>query len=649
MTIQRDPGAVAADGVPHAGWRIGRLEVDLRREQVRLDGVPVPLERSAHALLRRLFERAGHVVAKDELLQAGWPGRIVAENSLAKAISKLRHAIGDDAGTLIRVVHGYGYRLVGEVEAIAATESQRPFGRASAWKWGFAGVLAGSIVFAAWGWAVQSPATTSILTRPAAPGEDVIAVLPFDDISRDRSLRMLGDGYATHLREYLHGVPALRIVNRAETLAYRGGTRDLPAAARALGANLVVGGELDWRQGRLHASVRLHDASGKVRPLAKAFERPPGDQALLLEDLTAAVAMTLGDRPQGWRTDPRSGRGTSNPEAYRAYLHSATRFAGGRDPNSQRRTIVALRRALMLDPNYGDAWIALGEIYGDSTAPWADTLEEIRAGRLQALAAMNRGIALGADTPFNLATRSEIRLLYHHDWRGAWADIAAAAARTPGGESATLLIWQARFAASLGRLDEAIALGERAIALDQQAGARRNQGWHYLGKGDTRRARSVLLLELRELPENPHVNFYLALCDILDGRPQAALPRLEHSSTLFRLVGTAIARYDMGDSAGSEVALQKLVETHAMTQSYWIAGVHSWRGELDQAYDWLDRAIDRRDSSVPYLVFDPLMRNLRRDSRYPERRARLGMPADPGFTARAVTSLARAPGQGASR
>ena len=54
----------------------------------------------------------------------------------------------------------------------------------------------------------------------------------------------------------------------------------------------------------------------------------------------------------------------------------------------------------------------------------------------------HHGIALGADTPFNLLTRSEARLLYGHDWQGAWDDIEAAAAKE--GETPTLLVWQAR-------------------------------------------------------------------------------------------------------------------------------------------------------------------------------------------------------------
>ena len=642
---------------------MGDLDIDLAQARVTLRGQPVALERSGYDLLLHLVEHSGSVVGKDDLLRVGWPGRVVSENTLAKAISRLRQAIGDEEGELVRVVHGYGYRLVAEVAmhyAPAPASETAPTAAASPVEapprrtpWRPVAVATALLAIAAaagWGWTTaRLPASTAatLVTRPAPAGSDVIAVLPFRDLSKDGSLGMLADGFAHHIRDYMQGVPPLRIVNLADTLAWRGDRGDAAAAARGLGANLIVNGDLDWRDGRLLATVRLFDAHGRVQTVDHSFERPPADQAILLEELTAAVAEAIGDRPGVWRHDPRSGRGTSHPEAYQAWLRASTRLAGGRDPNSQRRAIVALERAVELDPNYGDAWIALAEIYSDGSAPWADSVEQLQAGRARSLAAYDRGIALGADTQFNLLTRSEVRMMYGHDWQGALEDIEAAAAK--GGETAPLLVWQARFAASLGHLDEAIALGGRGSALDPLSGARRNQGWHYLGKGDTRNARAVLMLQLPDMPENPHVNFYLALSDILDGQPQAALPRLELSSTLFRLVGTAVAQHELGNRSASDVALGRLINNHALADSYWIAGVYSWRGELDEAFAWLDRAIDKHDSSVPYLVFDPLMKNVRADPRYASRLARLEIPTDPEFAARAVAPFAQADAKMASR
>ena len=106
----------APDGrLPSGIWRFGQVALDEALAQLRRDGQPVELDRSSYDVLLALLRHAGEVVTKDELLEAGWPGRVVSENSLAKAISRLRQALGAD-GEAIRVVHGYGYRLTAAVQ-----------------------------------------------------------------------------------------------------------------------------------------------------------------------------------------------------------------------------------------------------------------------------------------------------------------------------------------------------------------------------------------------------------------------------------------------------------------------------------------------------------------------------------------------------
>lgn len=102
-------------------WRFAGVELHDADSRLRVDGRDQVLDRSSHEILRYLLDRAGEVVTKDELLEAGWPGRLVAENSLAKAVSRLRLALGEQ-GSAIRAVHGYGYRLVAAVEFQALSE-----------------------------------------------------------------------------------------------------------------------------------------------------------------------------------------------------------------------------------------------------------------------------------------------------------------------------------------------------------------------------------------------------------------------------------------------------------------------------------------------------------------------------------------------
>lgn len=111
-----DEAAGAPEGKLGSGtWRFGRVAVDEATAQLRVAETEVELDRSSYDVLLALLRHAGEIVTKDELLDAGWPGRVVSENSLAKAISRLRQALAED-GEAIRVVHGYGYRLAAPVQ-----------------------------------------------------------------------------------------------------------------------------------------------------------------------------------------------------------------------------------------------------------------------------------------------------------------------------------------------------------------------------------------------------------------------------------------------------------------------------------------------------------------------------------------------------
>ena len=105
----------ALPAAPQSGvWQFGTAVLDEQRAALSVGGTEVDIDRSSYDVLLALLRHAGEVVTKEELLEAGWPGRVVSENSLAKAVSRLRQALGPQADA-VRVVHGYGYRLAAAV------------------------------------------------------------------------------------------------------------------------------------------------------------------------------------------------------------------------------------------------------------------------------------------------------------------------------------------------------------------------------------------------------------------------------------------------------------------------------------------------------------------------------------------------------
>lgn len=95
--------------------RFGKAEFDIVAGRLTVDGKTVELDRNGLAILKTLVVAGGQPVAKADLVAVGWPDRTAHVNSLAKAIGRLRHALGEDAVRL-ETVHGHGYQLTTEAD-----------------------------------------------------------------------------------------------------------------------------------------------------------------------------------------------------------------------------------------------------------------------------------------------------------------------------------------------------------------------------------------------------------------------------------------------------------------------------------------------------------------------------------------------------
>ncbi|MEM7053498.1 MAG: tetratricopeptide repeat protein [Pseudomonadota bacterium] len=107
--------------------QFGAFELNQDRRELTRDGEVVELQSRVFDLLSYLVTHRDRVVSKDELMDAVWPGRVVGEAALARAIMKARKAVQDDANqqALIRTVHGHGYHFVAECREISPATAEK--------------------------------------------------------------------------------------------------------------------------------------------------------------------------------------------------------------------------------------------------------------------------------------------------------------------------------------------------------------------------------------------------------------------------------------------------------------------------------------------------------------------------------------------
>jgi non-specific serine/threonine protein kinase len=107
------------DSTPLYCYRVGRIELDEARFELRIDGEPVKSEPKPLLVLAELLRHPDEVVTRQQLLDSVWSGRLMVDQALANAIVKLRKAVHDRPGNVIVTVARQGFKLVGPVERIA--------------------------------------------------------------------------------------------------------------------------------------------------------------------------------------------------------------------------------------------------------------------------------------------------------------------------------------------------------------------------------------------------------------------------------------------------------------------------------------------------------------------------------------------------
>jgi serine/threonine-protein kinase len=191
--------------------------------------------------------------------------------------------------------------------------------------------------------------------RPAVPTANSVAVLYFDNLSRDTSDAYLADGLTEELIARLGQVERLQVKSRNAVRRYRGQAADDPAGlGRALGVAHLVSGSLRRAGREVRVTVELTRASTGLRLWGDQFDRADTNLLAIEADVASAVAAAIAGRLLPRERDRTAAQPTRNPAAYDQMLRGNF-YLAQRNPASVRRAIDAYEAAARLDPTYADA------------------------------------------------------------------------------------------------------------------------------------------------------------------------------------------------------------------------------------------------------------------------------------------------------
>jgi len=172
--------------------------------------------------------------------------------------------------------------------------------------------------------------------------------------------------------------------------------------------------------------------------------------------------------------------------------------------------------------------------------------------------------------------------------------------------------------ADLGRLDEAVALEQRAIALDPLRGvSHSNVAFTLTAVGRYDEAEAALRKPIELQPQSATNYIQLSRIQILRGKPGAAVELAKQETDPFwRTYALALAQSANGDRAEADAALKKLIEENADESDSQIASVYALRKEPDKMFEWLEHAWNTHDSGANELLSDPFLRAYKDDPRF---------------------------------
>ena len=433
-----------------------------------------------------------------------------------------------------------------------------------------------------------------------------IAVLPFVNMSSDAEQEYFSDGLSEEMLNLLAKIPNLRVIARSSSFAYKGKDVKIGEVARELRVGHVLEGSVRKAGNQVRITAQLIRASDSSHLWSETYDRTIDNIFVIQDEIAAAVVKQLKLKIIGASSKTQE----VNPEAYTLYLYARERM--------RQHTIEGLEKSaelykqvLELEPEYVEAWVGLAGNYGQQTANGMLPFDEGR--RLGREAAKQ---ALAIDPEYAPAY---VRLAASQDLDGLANEVQyCQKAIELDPTHPDVLAQVGETLKILGRLDEAIAVAEFRLTRDPvNSAVHSSLGYYRRWAGRLDEAIASFRTALSLVPGRIVTHYRIGEALLLKGKSASALIEMQlEPEEVWRLIGLSLAYYALGQKAESNEAVEKLIEFYGDTAAYNIAYIYAFRGEGDQAFEWLDKAEAQHDSGLSQITVETLFKNIHEDPRW---------------------------------
>jgi TolB-like protein/Tfp pilus assembly protein PilF len=452
---------------------------------------------------------------------------------------------------------------------------------------------------------------------PAGITNKSIAVLPFDNLSRDPDNAYFCEGVQDEILTRLAKVADLKVISRTSTQHFKSTPDNLPQIAKQLGVAHVLEGSVQRANDQIRVNVQLINALTDAHLWAETFDRKLTDIFAVETDIAKTVADTLQAKLSGSEKSLMAKTPTVNPEAYELYLKGRF-FWNKRTGDDLRKSIEYLKQAVAKDPGYALAYAALADSYGllrfyGGASP-AESVVPAEAAAKKALelddslaeAHASLGLIATEELDLNRGVKEQERAIQLNP------------------NYATAHHWLGLGLATLRQPDRSIAELKRALELDPLSmiiNADLSIIYLYAGRYDAAEAQARKTLEID--PRSFVAHYYLGAALQLTSRLKEAIPEFQKAVELnndpysIAMLAQAYARNGQTDEARKLLTHLNEMAKSAEVPEYALALVYTSLGEKERAIEALEHGFAGGNKSYLFLLpGDPFLDDLRGDPRF---------------------------------
>jgi TolB-like protein/Tfp pilus assembly protein PilF len=446
-----------------------------------------------------------------------------------------------------------------------------------------------------------------------------IAVLPFDNLSRDPDNAYFAEGIQDEILTRLAKVADLKVISRTSTQHFKSVPENLPQIAKQLGVTNVLEGSVQKAADQVRVNVQLINALTDAHLWAEIYDRKLTDIFSVESEIAKTIADTLQAKLTGLEKTEMSKKPTENSAAYELYLKGRF-FWNKRTAQDLKTACDYFQQAIAADPKYATAYAGLAESYVLIPLFSAGTPQDYFP---KAKAAAEQAIAL--DESSAEAHTALGLLLCFSDVKFTESEKEFKRAIQLNPNYATAHHWYGNaLLVALGRSDEAIRENQRAVELDPLSliiNADLGSTFMMARRYDQAIAQLKLTLALDNNFGYAHWNLGEAF--YLKGDTAAAIAEYEKARSLdddpqiLGLLGRAQA-----DAGEKEKAFRSIQELESRSKQQFVRGyimalIYIGLGDKNKAIDCLEREYLNHDNiDTAWIRVDPMLDPLRGDPRF---------------------------------